>query len=63
MAMVVWYVFLSGEFYTSLSITPVINGVISFPIAVLAYFFLPDTPGTAKPNWIFTEQVGLKDRM
>ncbi|KAK3208636.1 hypothetical protein GRF29_77g1471502 [Pseudopithomyces chartarum] len=34
----------------------VINGVISFPIAVLAYFFLPDTPGTAKPNWIFTEQ-------
>ncbi|KAF2658327.1 putative pantothenate transporter liz1 [Lophiostoma macrostomum CBS 122681] len=33
----------------------VINGVISLPIAVLAYFFLPDTPGTAKPNWIFTE--------
>jgi ACS family pantothenate transporter-like MFS transporter len=27
------------------------------PIAVLAYFFLPDTPGTAKPNWIFTERV------
>jgi hypothetical protein len=36
---------------------PVINGVISLPIAVLAYFFLPDTPGTAKPNWIFTERV------
>lgn len=35
----------------------VINGVISLPIAVLAYFFLPDTPGTAKPNWIFTERV------
>jgi hypothetical protein len=35
----------------------VINGVISLPIAVLAYFFLPDTPGTAKPNWIFTESV------
>ncbi|OAK94215.1 putative pantothenate transporter liz1 [Phaeosphaeriaceae sp. SRC1lsM3a] len=34
----------------------IINGVISFPIAVLAYFFLPDTPGTAKPNWIFTER-------
>jgi len=35
----------------------VINGVISLPIAVLAYFFLPDTPGTAKPNWIFNERV------
>ncbi|KAH7093496.1 putative pantothenate transporter liz1 [Paraphoma chrysanthemicola] len=34
----------------------IINGVISLPIAVLAYFFLPDTPGTAKPNWIFTER-------
>jgi ACS family pantothenate transporter-like MFS transporter len=34
----------------------VINGIISLPIAVLAYFFLPDTPGTAKPNWIFTER-------
>jgi hypothetical protein len=37
----------------------VINGVISLPIAVAAYFFLPDTPGTAKPNWIFTERVSL----
>ncbi|KAL6249511.1 hypothetical protein RBB50_003364 [Rhinocladiella similis] len=34
----------------------VINGVISFPIAVLAYFCLPDTPFTAKPNWLFTER-------
>ncbi|KAF2022570.1 putative pantothenate transporter liz1 [Setomelanomma holmii] len=34
----------------------IINGVISLPIAVLAYFFLPDTPGTAKPNWVFTER-------
>ncbi|OQV00239.1 hypothetical protein CLAIMM_05764 [Cladophialophora immunda] len=34
----------------------VINGVISFPIAVLAYFCLPDTPGTAKPSWLFTER-------
>ena len=61
--MVVWYVFLSGDLHISLIITSVINGVISFPIAVLAYFFLPDTPGTAKPNWIFTEQVGLNDQM
>lgn len=35
----------------------VINGVISLPIAVAAYFFLPDTPGTAKANWLFTERV------
>jgi MFS family permease len=35
----------------------VVNGVISMPIAVAAYFFLPDTPGTAKPNWIFTKRV------
>ncbi|KAG0652965.1 Pantothenate transporter liz1 [Hyphodiscus hymeniophilus] len=34
----------------------VINGVISLPLAILAYFFLPDTPGTAKPNWLFTER-------
>jgi hypothetical protein len=33
------------------------NGIISMPIAVAAYFFLPDTPGTAKPNWIFTKRV------
>jgi hypothetical protein len=39
----------------------VINGVISLPIAVAAYFFLPDTPGTAKPNWIFTERVSLQE--
>jgi hypothetical protein len=37
----------------------VINGVISLPIAILAYFFLPDTPGTAKPNWLFSERVSL----
>jgi MFS transporter, ACS family, pantothenate transporter len=36
----------------------VINGVISLPIAVLAYFFFPDTPGTTKPNWLFSERVG-----
>jgi hypothetical protein len=35
----------------------VVNGIISMPIAVAAYFFLPDTPGTAKPNWIFTKRV------
>lgn len=38
----------------------VINGVISLPIAVAAYFFLPDTPGTAKPNWIFTAEVSQR---
>jgi hypothetical protein len=37
----------------------VINGVISLPIAILAYFFLPDTPGTAKPNWLFSERVSI----
>ena len=35
----------------------VINGVISFPIAVLAYFCLPDHPARMKPNWLFTERV------
>jgi hypothetical protein len=35
----------------------VINGVISLPVALLAYFFLPDTPGTAKPTWVFTARV------
>lgn len=35
----------------------VINGVISFPVALLAFFCLPDTPGTARPNWVFTERV------
>ncbi|KAI1613227.1 putative pantothenate transporter liz1 [Exophiala viscosa] len=34
----------------------VINGIISLPIAILAYFCLPDTPGTAKPNWLFSER-------
>ncbi|KAF2674098.1 putative pantothenate transporter liz1 [Microthyrium microscopicum] len=34
----------------------VINGIISLPIAILAFFFLPDTPGTAKPNWLFSER-------
>lgn len=41
----------------SLLMTTVINGVISLPIAVLAYFFLPDVPGNAKPNWLFSERV------
>ncbi|KAG4436104.1 hypothetical protein IFR05_008424 [Cadophora sp. M221] len=43
----------------------IINGVISLPVAVLAFFFLPDTPGTAKPNWVFTaREVELaKERM
>ncbi|KAE8449068.1 hypothetical protein EG329_008656 [Mollisiaceae sp. DMI_Dod_QoI] len=34
----------------------IINGVISAPIAILAYFCLPDTPGTAKPNWLFSQR-------
>ncbi|KAB5547251.1 putative pantothenate transporter liz1 [Coniochaeta sp. 2T2.1] len=34
----------------------IINGIISLPVAILAFFFLPDTPGTAKANWIFTER-------
>lgn len=51
-----------GVFDTKIAHT-VINGVISLPIAVLAYFFLPDTPGTAKPNWIFTERVSARDLM
>lgn len=29
---------------------------------MLAYFFLPDTPGTAKPNWIFSERVSAHIR-
>jgi hypothetical protein len=37
----------------------VINGVISLPIAILAYFCLPDTPSTAKPNWLFSERVSI----
>ncbi|KAK5065087.1 hypothetical protein LTR84_000923 [Exophiala bonariae] len=43
----------------------IINGVISLPIAVLAYFFLPDVPGNAKPNWLFSErEIELaKERM
>ena len=35
----------------------VINGVISLPIAILAFFCLPDTPVTAKPSWLFSERV------
>ncbi|OIW22625.1 putative pantothenate transporter liz1 [Coniochaeta ligniaria NRRL 30616] len=34
----------------------IINGVISLPIAGLAFVCLPDTPSTAKANWIFTER-------
>lgn len=41
----------------------VINGVISLPIAALAFICLPDTPGTAKANWIFTERVKQTARM
>ncbi|KAL2068570.1 hypothetical protein VTL71DRAFT_14907 [Oculimacula yallundae] len=43
----------------------IINGVISLPVAILAFFFLPDTPGTAKPNWVFTaREIELaKERM
>ena len=37
----------------------VINGIISLPIAVMAYFFLPDVPGVAKPNWLFSERVSV----
>ncbi|KAH3905847.1 hypothetical protein HBH56_214360 [Parastagonospora nodorum] len=44
----------SDNYITNISL--VINGVISMPVAIAAYFFLPDTPGTAKPNWIFTER-------
>jgi hypothetical protein len=42
-----------------LSGATVINGLISLPVALLAYFFLPDTPGTIKPNWLFTERVSI----
>ncbi|EAT77359.2 hypothetical protein SNOG_15134 [Parastagonospora nodorum SN15] len=45
----------SDNYITNISL--VINGVISMPVAIAAYFFLPDTPGTAKPNWIFTERT------
>ena len=41
-------------------IAAVINGCISMPIAILAFFFLPDTPGTAKANWVFTERVSFR---
>lgn len=44
-------------YLSSLLTALVINGVISLPIAVLAYFFLPDVPGNAKPNWLFSERV------
>jgi hypothetical protein len=43
--------------YISSDSITVINGVISLPVAILAFFFLPDTPGTAKANWVFTERV------
>ena len=32
------------------------------PVAVLAFFFLPDTPGTAKPSWVFTERVSDRSK-
>jgi len=44
-------------YLSSMLMHPVINGVISLPIAVLAYFFLPDVPGNAKANWLFSERV------
>jgi ACS family pantothenate transporter-like MFS transporter len=50
---------LRDSFYITDHLDIVVNGVISMPIAVAAYFFLPDTPGTAKPNWIFTRRVRL----
>lgn len=59
MEMVIQYInFLLCIFPPTLLIhRPVINGCISVPIAILAYFFLPDTPGTAKANWLFSERV------
>lgn len=33
----------------------IIDAVISFPIAVGAFFMLPDLPGVIKPNWIFSQ--------
>lgn len=55
--MALWYVVCGVVLEFSLDLVLVINGVISLPVAVLAFFFLPDTPGTAKANWIFTERV------
>ncbi|KAK0109452.1 hypothetical protein ONS95_002145 [Cadophora gregata] len=60
--------FLQARIYNSLNGhfgLAVINGVISLPVAVLAFFFLPDTPGTARPNWVFTarEIEIAKERM
>ncbi|KAI8935617.1 hypothetical protein NX059_007146 [Plenodomus lindquistii] len=40
----------------------IINGIISTPIALAAYFFLPDTPACAKPTWVFSQreiQLGI----
>lgn len=45
------------EFIELTDNTTVINGVISLPVAALAFFLLPDTPGTAKANWVFSEKV------
>ena len=33
----------------------VIDAVIAIPIAVAAFFFIPDLPTIIKPNWIFKQ--------
>ncbi len=33
------------------------DGVISFPVMVASYFFLPDLPDTAASRRIFSEEV------
>jgi hypothetical protein len=57
MEMAFWYFFSSIPIRSRSKRFPVINGIISLPIAILAYFFLPDTPGTAKASWLFSERV------
>jgi ACS family pantothenate transporter-like MFS transporter len=32
-----------------------IDAVISIPIAICAFFFIPDLPSVIKPNWIFKQ--------
>jgi ACS family pantothenate transporter-like MFS transporter len=33
-----------------------IDAVISLPIAIAAFFFIPDLPSVIKPNWIFKQE-------
>jgi MFS transporter, ACS family, pantothenate transporter len=47
----------AGSSILALTDLAVISGVISLPIATLAYFCLPDNPRIAKPNWLFTARV------